>query len=215
MSFIVRDLAIYLGLLYGTLHFEKTTANAHVGFLARYVAFPYLAGIALTGLWVLAHEAGHGGFSTNRKIADAVGSVIHSALMSPYFAWRSSHARHHQYANNVSADLNYVPPSREEYRTLFGRDRHAHDDEIGKSGDGECERDQDRDVQDDILEDAPFVVLLRIVLQQVIGWHWYLLSHITAGPNSGAYKDLPYMTFLLVTSYRRSSLSLMLILRSE
>lgn len=27
-------------------------------------------------------------------------------------------------------------------------------------------------------------MLLRILLQQVIGWPWYLLTHITAGPRS-------------------------------
>jgi bifunctional Delta-12/omega-3 fatty acid desaturase len=107
MSFVLRDSAVYVGLLYGTLYLEKIYPNAYLGFLLRYVAFPYAAGIAMTGLWVLAHEAGHGAFSTNKKIADTVGFIIHSALMSPYFAWQSSHARHHQFANNISIDLNY------------------------------------------------------------------------------------------------------------
>lgn len=178
MSFVVRDLAVYVGLLYGTLYLEKTTGNTYLSIFVRYVVFPYLAGITLTGLWVLAHEAGHGAFSTNRKVADTVGFVIHSALMSPYFAWRSSHGRHHQYANNVSVDLNYVPPSRKEYRTLFGRGRDA-----GARDDEKVEGVEN----DDVFEDAPLVVFFRIVLQQVIGWHWYLLSHITAGPNSGMF----------------------------
>ncbi|KAI0392127.1 fatty acid desaturase-domain-containing protein [Xylariaceae sp. FL0594] len=182
LSFVVRDSAAYVGLLYGALYLEEVyRPNAYLGFLLRYVAFPYAAGIAMTGLWVLAHEAGHGAFSTNKKLADTVGFVIHSALMSPYFAWQSSHARHHQYANNISIDLNYVPPSHEEYRTLF-RGKKQQQQQVAPNNEGGA-HDHDHD-HDDIYEDAPFVIFLRIVLQQVIGWYWYLLSHITAGPNS-------------------------------
>ncbi|KAI0429812.1 hypothetical protein F5Y09DRAFT_342250 [Xylaria sp. FL1042] len=176
MSFVVRDFAVFIGLLYGALYVDKT-ANIYVSALTRYVVYPYAAGIAMTGLWVLAHEAGHGAFSTNKKVADTVGFIIHSALMSPYFAWRSSHARHHQFANNVSIDLNYVPPSREEYRTLFSGRSHVE----RVKGD---ESEHGHDMLNDNFEDAPFVVFWRIILQQVIGWHWYLLSHITAGPDS-------------------------------
>ncbi|KAI1503075.1 delta-12 fatty acid desaturas-like protein [Biscogniauxia marginata] len=167
LSWAIHDLAIFSALLVGTLHLEKWVDGWSL-FLVRYALYPYAAGICLTGLWVLGHEAGHGAFSTNKTIANSVGFVIHSALMSPYFAWRSSHARHHQYANNISTDLNYVPPLREEYKTMFT---------LGKN-----------EAWDDLMEDAPVVVFLRILLQQVIGWPWYLLSHITAGPNSSPKK---------------------------
>ncbi|TGJ80134.1 hypothetical protein E0Z10_g8632 [Xylaria hypoxylon] len=164
MSFVVRDLAIFIGLLYLALEVEKT-ANVYVSFLTRYVVYPYAAGIAMTGLWVLAHEAGHGAFSTNKKVADTVGFVIHSALMSPYFAWRSSHARHHQFANNVSIDLNYVPPSREEYRTLFRGSKGNGENTIQETS-NEKESEHKHDMNDNF-EDAPFVVLLRIQVRTV------------------------------------------------
>ena len=53
------------------------------------------------GLWVLAHECGHGAFSDNRRLQDAVGYVLHSALLVPYFSWQRSHAVHHQHTNHV------------------------------------------------------------------------------------------------------------------
>ncbi|KAI0600938.1 delta-12 fatty acid desaturas-like protein [Biscogniauxia sp. FL1348] len=162
-GWVAHDLSIFLALLAGTLYLEQYVGGWSL-FIVRYFLFPYAAGICLTGLWVLGHEAGHGAFSTNKTIANSVGFVIHSALMSPYFAWRSSHGRHHQYANNMSVDLNYVPPMRDEYKIMFSR--------------GENE------AWDELMEDTPVVVFLRILLQQVIGWPWYLLSHITAGPNS-------------------------------
>ena len=60
-------------------------------------------------------------------------------------------------------DHNYVPPKREEYKSslLVRLDRF-----------------------EEITEDSPFVVLLRIVLQQVVGWPWYLLTNITSAPGS-------------------------------
>ncbi|KAI1348141.1 fatty acid desaturase-domain-containing protein [Xylaria sp. FL0043] len=180
LSFVVRDAAVFVGLLYGALYIDKT-ANPYVSALTRYVVYPYAAGIAMTGLWVLAHEAGHGAFSTNKKVADTVGFIIHSALMSPYFAWRSSHARHHQFANNVSIDLNYVPPSREEYRTLFSGRSHV---ERVKVEDDEHEHD----MLNDNFEDAPFVVFWRIILQQSPkkSRGWWDNSHFM--PNSSLFR---------------------------
>ncbi|KAI1814688.1 fatty acid desaturase-domain-containing protein [Poronia punctata] len=180
VSYVVRDVGLYIGLLYGTFYLDKNVH--HLGsFCLRYMVFPYAAGTVLTGLWVLAHEAGHGAFSTNRTFADAVGFLIHSALMSPYFAWQSSHARHHQFANNLSVDLNYVPPCRDEYQTLFGGSKRRLKEEE--------EEEEEEEEKEDMLEDAPIVVFLRIVLQQVVGWYWYLLCHITAGPNSSPRKS--------------------------
>jgi omega-6 fatty acid desaturase (delta-12 desaturase) len=142
-------LAIFSFILVTSLYLERRV-DTHIRFLIRYVAYPYLAGLPLTGLWVLAHECGHGGFSSNNFVAHSVGWIIHSALMSPYFAWRSSHGRHHQFANNMSVDLNYVPPQREEYHELFRSNIDL----------------------EHLVEDAPVVVLLRILLQQLIGWPW-------------------------------------------
>jgi fatty acid desaturase len=65
------------------------------------VVYPFLVSLPATGLWVLGHEAGHGSFSRNRIVANAVGFFAHSVLLSPYFAWRSTHARHHVYANHI------------------------------------------------------------------------------------------------------------------
>jgi fatty acid desaturase len=102
-------------------------------------------------------------FSPSSKLNDTVGFILHSFLLTPYFAWKSSHRRHHIYANNLEKDHNYVPPKRESYvaSVILNVER-----------------------LDEITEDTPFVVLLRIVLQQVVGFPWYLLTNITASPGS-------------------------------
>ncbi|KAK8011214.1 hypothetical protein PG990_010179 [Apiospora arundinis] len=170
LGWVLHDGAIYVALLAMALYLEDRVANIGgdgARILLCYFVFPFLAGLPLTGLWVLAHECGHGAFSTSGFLSDTVGLVLHSVLLNPYFAWRSSHGRHHQFANNLKTDLNYVPPLREEYQELFR---------------GQIDIDH-------MVEDAPIVVLLRIVFQQLIGWPWYLITHITAGPNSSPKKS--------------------------
>ncbi len=44
-------------------------------------------GAVLTGVWVVAHECGHGAFSPWQPVNDGVGLVLHSCLLVPYFSW--------------------------------------------------------------------------------------------------------------------------------
>jgi fatty acid desaturase len=91
-----------------------------------------------------------------------VGFITHSALLTPYFAWQSTHRRHHIYANNLAKDHNYVPPKKEEYANSLGMSAETLDN------------------IKEMTEDAPIVVLARIILQQLVGWPWYLINNITA-----------------------------------
>lgn len=45
--------------------------------LPVWMAYSVACGTAATGAWVVAHECGHGAFSSNRKLQDAVGFVLH------------------------------------------------------------------------------------------------------------------------------------------
>lgn len=92
-----------------------------------------------------------------------MGWTLHSALLTPYFSWKSTHRRHHIYANNLAKDHNYVPPQREEYASSLFLNVHQ---------------------LEELTEDSPLVTFLRIVLQQVIGFPWYLLTNITASLGS-------------------------------
>ncbi|KAL9120028.1 MAG: hypothetical protein Q9187_003418 [Circinaria calcarea] len=112
---------------------------------------------------VLGHESGHGAFLPSKLANDIVGFVLHTALMTPYFSWQSTHRRHHIYANNMKLDHNFVPPKRSEYLRAFWS--------------------QVQGVEN-LTEDAPAVTLLRIIMQQLIGWPWYLMNNITAAPTS-------------------------------
>lgn len=44
-------------------------------------------GAVCTGIWVIAHECGHGAFSDYTWLNDLVGLVAHSCLLVPYYSW--------------------------------------------------------------------------------------------------------------------------------
>jgi fatty acid desaturase len=74
-----------------------------------WAAYSAVTGTVALGLWVLAHECGHGAFSKNKALQDGIGYVIHSAMLVPYFSWQRSHAVHHQYTNNLELGETHVP----------------------------------------------------------------------------------------------------------
>ena len=71
-------------------------------FAPLWVAYAAVTGTVWTGMWVVAHECGHGAFSDNRLIQDTVGYILHTALLVPYFSWQHSHAVHHANTNHIS-----------------------------------------------------------------------------------------------------------------
>ena len=72
-----------------------------------------ITGTVAMGLWVLAHECGHGAFSKNKTIQDTVGYVLHSLFLVPYYSWQRSHAVHHQYTNHMELGETHVPEAGE------------------------------------------------------------------------------------------------------
>jgi len=74
-----------------------------------WTAYSAVTGTVAMGLWVLAHECGHGAFSKNKKLQDAVGYIIHSIMLVPYFSWQRSHAVHHLYTNHMELGETHVP----------------------------------------------------------------------------------------------------------
>ncbi|KAJ5117154.1 hypothetical protein N7448_004099 [Penicillium atrosanguineum] len=167
--YLARDLtysAILLGSLYYLLHTEFVSQST-IAYYAVVNAYGFTQGVVWTGLWVIAHDCGHSGFSTSGLLNDSIGFTLHSALLAPYFSWKSTHRRHHIYANHIDKDLNYVPPRRGDYAEKIG---HA------------------AEMLEEVGQDAPLVLFLRIILQQTIGWNWYILSNITC-PSTAVIKQ--------------------------
>uniref|UniRef100_A0A1D1YEF5 Omega-6 fatty acid desaturase, endoplasmic reticulum isozyme 2 n=1 Tax=Anthurium amnicola TaxID=1678845 RepID=A0A1D1YEF5_9ARAE len=109
-SYLARDLVAASALFY--------LAIAIIPLLPvplRLLAWPlywFAQGNVFTGVWVIAHECGHQAFSDYGGLNDAVGWVLHSSLLVPYFSWKHSHRRHHANTGSMDTDEVYIPKSR-------------------------------------------------------------------------------------------------------
>ncbi|KAL7113324.1 hypothetical protein ACP275_04G054700 [Erythranthe tilingii] len=106
-SYVVYDLAIAAALYYiATSYIPLLPSTYH---LLAWAAYWTLQGCVCTGVWVVAHECGHHAFSDHQWVDDAVGLVLHSALLVPYFSWKYSHRRHHSNTGSLERDEVFVP----------------------------------------------------------------------------------------------------------
>lgn len=127
-----------------------------------WAGYTFLQGLFGTGLWVLAHEAGHQSFSPSKVLNDTVGWILHSALLVPYFSWKISHGKHHKATGNIERDMVFVPLTREVYATRAGKMAHE---------------------LHELMEDTPIMTLMDLFVQQIGGWPTYLLSNVTGHNN--------------------------------
>jgi len=123
--------------------------------------YAFWQGAALTGLWVIAHEAGHGAFSKNQVLNDVVGFTLHTPLLVPYFAWQYSHKKHHLRTNHLIEGETHVPPT----ARGFGVTERGYK---AMAAAGEA-----------LGEDA--FAFLQLVGHLLLGWPLYLLRNDTGG----------------------------------
>jgi len=74
-----------------------------------WTAYIIAQGSVMFGIWVLAHECGHGAISDYQVFNDCIGWVVHSLLFVPYFSWKISHKSHHSKTGNMDRDEPHVP----------------------------------------------------------------------------------------------------------
>jgi omega-6 fatty acid desaturase (delta-12 desaturase) len=158
-GYILRDMACLATTFtiwynYVTPEFIPNTAAR----AALWGLYTVLQGLFGTGLWVIAHECGHGAFSDSRMINDVTGWFLHSALLVPYFSWQISHSKHHKATGNMERDMVFVPRTREEHATRLGRAVH----ELAE-----------------LTEETPIHTLIMLFAQQLVGWPNYLMTNVT------------------------------------
>ncbi|RDA86284.1 hypothetical protein CP532_5679 [Ophiocordyceps camponoti-leonardi (nom. inval.)] len=158
-SYILRDLACLATtfVLFHNLVTPQFIPSTPVR-TALWAFYTVLQGLFATGLWVIAHECGHGAFSPSRLVNDATGWVLHSALLVPYFSWQISHSKHHKATGNMERDMVFVPRTREQQTSRFGT-------VVREMG--------------ELAEDTPAFTLFMLIMQQLIGWPNYLFTNVT------------------------------------
>ncbi|GME33059.1 Fatty acid desaturase type 1 [Neofusicoccum parvum] len=160
VAYLVRDVCMALVLAYGALHIrvESTMASAILWNL-----YGFTQGLVFTGIWILAHECGHGAFSAYRHLNDTVGWLCHSFLGVPYFSWKITHARHHRFTGHLNKDVAFVPHTAEEVASETGLSLAA---------------------LEELCEDTPLVTTAKLIAHQLLGWQAHLIFNISAGHES-------------------------------
>ncbi|KAL6308656.1 fatty acid desaturase-domain-containing protein [Sparassis latifolia] len=120
----------------------------------------WFQGLIFTGLWVVGHECGHGAFSSNKRISDSIGFILHTALFTPFFSWKISHHRHHSNHASMERDEVYVPLIRSDLGIPKEEDGHEIDYE-------------------DYFGDTPIFTLLMLIRQQLFAFPAYLLFNVS------------------------------------
>lgn len=161
-AYLARDVLFIAALAYAALVYIPSIEGKPLRITA-WMAYGFLQGLVCTGLWILAHECGHGAFSLHRRVNSIVGWAAHSFLLVPYFSWKFSHARHHRFTGHMEKDMAFVPRTEEDYHNRF----------FAKLG-----------IDAELFEDTPIVALVRLLAHQLFGWQSYLIFNVTAGPKS-------------------------------
>lgn len=162
MSYVVRDYTLAFGLGWAALTYIPQIED-QVLRTAAWIAYGYVQGLVLTGVWILAHECGHGAFSVHQRFNNFMGWLMHSSLLVPYFSWKYSHHRHHRFTGHMEKDMAFVP------KTIEERSR---------------KRLSNLYLDPELFEDVPIVQMFKLFFHQLAGWQMYLLLNATSGKDS-------------------------------
>ncbi len=68
----------------------------------------FVSGFVFTSLFVLGHDCAHESFTGSKKLNSFLGHILFIPTFYPYYAWKYSHAAHHQHTNELYAEANTV-----------------------------------------------------------------------------------------------------------
>ncbi|MDQ0751900.1 omega-6 fatty acid desaturase (delta-12 desaturase) [Streptomyces africanus] len=76
---------------------------------ALYLPLWIVAGLGGWGLHCIAHDAGHGSFSRDRRLNTVIGHLSLLPLAYPFHSWRHVHNMHHSSTNHLELDTDWRP----------------------------------------------------------------------------------------------------------
>ncbi|KAI1497972.1 Delta(12) fatty acid desaturase [Biscogniauxia marginata] len=161
LSYLARDLLYATVLITLALNIERLPDKSLR--LFAWLLYGFFQGCVCTGLWILAHECGHGAFSRYPVLNDFVGWILHSLLLVPYFSWKITHARHHRYTGHMEKDSAFVPQTESDWKSKQSNRFYRF---LSST------------------EDTPIMSVVKLVGHQLVGWQLYLLFNVTSGKGS-------------------------------
>ncbi|KAJ7123136.1 fatty acid desaturase-domain-containing protein [Mycena epipterygia] len=141
-----------------TTKFQLSSLSSFTLYWFLWATYWLAQSISMAGCWCLGHEAGHGNISPYEIVNDMVGYMLHTCLITPYFAWKRSHHTHHRTVGSLERDENYVPPTRSE---------------LGIKNENQLH---------EMFEETPLYTLVRMCIMQLLGFQTYLLLNTMGCP---------------------------------
>lgn len=161
MAYVVRDFA-YVSVLVYAASYIQYLPNVYARGLA-WAAYTVVQGMVFTGIWILAHECGHGAFSKSKKLNNIMGLIMHSFVLVPYHSWQISHSNHHKGTGSLEKDTVFIPHTRQSWLDV----------NVNMGADPTSVE------LSHLAEDSPLVVLWNCFFHQIIGFPGYLFLNIT------------------------------------
>ncbi|KAG6864376.1 hypothetical protein C0991_010084, partial [Blastosporella zonata] len=128
LYYIVRHLAFTCAFYYFATHINDIAQLAPDDPMAHslvratlWILYWGWQGVTIAGIWCLGHEAGHGAFSPYPWVNAVLGIFLHTLVLTPYYAWRSTHSAHHKATNSMERDETYHPPTRKDFKLPDGK----------------------------------------------------------------------------------------------
>ncbi|KAH6584584.1 hypothetical protein BASA50_009368 [Batrachochytrium salamandrivorans] len=172
-SYIVHDLVLVVALFYAATYIHMLPLWYQI---AAWPAYWFAQGVVCTGLWVIAHECGHGAFSPSTTINNITGFILHSALLVPYFSWKYTHSKHHKATGHMTKDQVFVPAVRSEIEASMSTTDLKRIHQLHHSGEED---------EHPLSEMAPIVLLFEIARMLLFGWPTYLLANMSGQNHTG------------------------------
>ncbi len=128
LAYFARDLVIYGIAIAGLIAF----ANPLI-----VVPFLVLAALAVSGLFIVGHDAAHGALFKSERLASLVGHIAMLPSWHVYEGWRLGHNRvHHHYTVRQDFDFVWHPYTAQQFRDMNGFQRARHRFEWSWAGAG-------------------------------------------------------------------------------
>ncbi|KAF8062488.1 fatty acid desaturase-domain-containing protein [Lyophyllum atratum] len=120
-------------------------------------------GVTFAGIWCLGHEAGHEALSPYPWVNAVIGIILHTSVLTPFYAWRATHRTHHKSTNNIERDETYIPATRKDFKLADGKVAVRMD-------------------YAEILEETPAFTLFKMFVRQFFGFQLYLIHNRKGNP---------------------------------
>lgn len=192
-GYLAWNLFVCCALFYGAYVVLELMSLPLVFKVPIYLAYWFVQGSYMAGIWVIAHECGHQAFSANHIVNDIVGLIFHSALFVPYHSWKITHRRHH---SNTGSCENDEGKGHNFFRIIFVKTLFFYSKVFVP-----VTQNTLKPSWSETLEDSPIYNLYRIIEMLVLGWMPGYLCFNAWGPKkyrSGAKSHFnPYASFFL------------------